>query len=160
MTNGHGTASSHSCPTSNPHTDDGSADLHRTPGTDRAGPTSTAVTASCAPSDPDASDRTAPATVAIPAEALLPQLGESNPMTTPANARELVDAQLAWVPVEVALQLTPATVTPGLILGLAVGDILPLPHPHHRPLDVAVDGQRLASAAVGAMDQRVNPSPI
>ncbi|WP_150308033.1 flagellar motor switch protein FliM [Planctomonas psychrotolerans] len=100
-------------------------------------------------------DRTAPATVAIPAEALLPQLGESNPMTTTANARELVDAQLAWVPVDVALQLTPATVTPGLILGLAVGDILPLPHPHHRPLDVAVDGQRLASAAVGANGSRL-----
>lgn len=100
-------------------------------------------------------DRTEPATVAVPAEALLPQLGEANPTSATANARELVSAQVASVPVEVSLQLAPAAVTPNTILHLAVGDILPIPHPQHRPLDVAVAGQPLAHAAVGAKGSRL-----
>ena len=100
-------------------------------------------------------DRTSPATVAIPAEVLLPQLGEANPTSTTANARELVQVQVAWVPVEVSLQFASATVTPSMILNLTVGDILSIPHPQHRPLDVAVGGRTLASAAVGANGSRL-----
>ena len=80
-------------------------------------------------------ERSAAGTVAIPAEVLLPQLGESNPPSTrptPATARR---ASSRSVPVDVALQLTPATVPPSAVLDLAVGDLLPLPHPQHRPLD-------------------------
>ena len=95
------------------------------------------------------------ATVAIPADALLPQLGETNPTSTTAGAAELLKSQLEWVPVEVALRLAPASVMPSQILDLAVGDLLPLPHPHHRPLDLAVDGQPLARAAVGANGSRL-----
>ncbi len=97
----------------------------------------------------------ATATVALPAVALLPQLGETNPTSTTDNARELVTAQLAHVPVEVSLRLTPAMVKPNLILGLAVGDLLPLPHPQHRPFDVAVGGQSVAGAALGANGSRL-----
>lgn len=100
-------------------------------------------------------DSTSAATVAIPADALLPQLGEANPTSTPADARELVQAQLPWVPVEVALRLTPAAITPARVLELAVGDILPVPHSQHRPLQLAVDGMPLASAAVGASGARL-----
>lgn len=100
-------------------------------------------------------DRLTPATVAIPAEVLLPQLGEANPMSTTANARELVQAQIAHVPVEVSLQLSPAMVSPNMVLGLAAGDLLPLPHPQHRPFDLAVDGMTLARAAVGANGSRL-----
>lgn len=96
-----------------------------------------------------------PATVAIPAEALLPQMGQTNPMSSTANARELIHAQIARVPVDVSVQLTAARVKPSMILGLAVGDVLPLPHAQHRPLDVAVDGQRLAYAAVGSNGARL-----
>lgn len=95
------------------------------------------------------------ATVAIPAEALLPQLGETNPTSTTAGAGELLTSQLEWVPVEVALRLEPASVMPSQILDLAVGDLLPLTHPHHRPLDLVVDGQPLARAAVGANGSRL-----
>ena len=100
-------------------------------------------------------ENTAMATLAIPAEALLPQLGETNPTSTTANAKELLHAQLAWVPVDVSLQLASAPVKPRTILELAVGDVLPLPHPQHRPLNVTVGGQRLAQAAVGVSGSRL-----
>jgi flagellar motor switch protein FliM len=95
------------------------------------------------------------ATVALPAEAILPQLGEANPTSTTANARELIRGQVEQVPVTVSVRLTAAMVMPRTILELAVGDILPLPHPQHRPLDVAVDGHTLASAALGANGSRL-----
>lgn len=100
-------------------------------------------------------ENTSAATLAIPAEVLLPQLGEANPTSTVANAKELMRAQLARVPVEVALRLVPASVKPSVILNLAVGDVLPLPHPQHRPLDVTVHGHRLAHAAVGSNGPRL-----
>lgn len=100
-------------------------------------------------------EATAPATLAIPAEVLLPQLGEANPTSTTANARELIDSQLAAVPVDVALQLLPAQVLPSAILRLAVGDVLSLPHPEHRPLDVTVGGIPVGRAAVGANGSRL-----
>ena len=97
----------------------------------------------------------AAATVALPAVALLPQLGETNPTRSTVGAKELVHAQLAWVPVDVSLRLASARVLPDRILSLAVGDVLRLPHPQHRPLDVAVGGQPLAGAAVGANGSRL-----
>ncbi|BDZ49026.1 flagellar motor switch protein FliM [Frondihabitans sucicola] len=100
-------------------------------------------------------ESTAPATLALPAEILLPQLGETNPTSTTANARELIDSQLAAVPVEVALQFLPAQVLPSKVLDLAVGDLLALPHPEHRPLDVTIDGQTVGRAAVGANGSRL-----
>jgi len=100
-------------------------------------------------------ESTATATLALPADTLLPQLGETNPTTSPANHAELLQAQLASVPVDVSLQLTPIRVLPSVILGLAVGDVLPIPHSKHRPLDVVVDGQPLARAAVGSNGSRL-----
>jgi len=95
------------------------------------------------------------ATLALPASALLPQLGDAYPASTTADARELVTAQLTRVPVDVSLRLEPAAVRPSTILNLAVGDVLPLPHPRHRPLDVAVDGHTVATAALGASGSRL-----
>lgn len=100
-------------------------------------------------------DSSTSATLAMPAEVLLPQLGESNPMSTADGARKLLTAQLGSVPVDVALQLAPASVKPSRILGLSVGDVLRIPHPQHRPFSVSVDGQPLASAAIGANGSRL-----
>ncbi|WP_423922012.1 flagellar motor switch protein FliM [Frigoribacterium sp. 2-23] len=100
-------------------------------------------------------ERVAPGTVAIPAEVLLPQLGEANPTINSADARELLGAQLAGVPVGVSLQFAPAAVVPSVVLGLAVGDVLPLPHPQNRPLAIVVDGQPVGRAAVGANGSRL-----
>lgn len=116
-----------------------------------------------APADPmivstftiEVADTSCRASIAIPAEVLLPQLGEANPMSETANSTELIGAQLAHVPVDVALALTPAMVRPAAVLNLAVGDLVPLPHPQHRPLNVTVNGQALAHAAVGANGSRL-----
>lgn len=61
----------------------------------------------------------------------------------------LLRAQLTNVPVDLALRLRAAHVSPATVLGLAVGDVITLPHPQHRPLDLAVDGQVVAHAAIG-----------
>ena len=57
-------------------------------------------------------ERVAPGTVAIPADVLLSQLGESNPTIDAADARDLLGAQLASVPVGVSLTFAPAAVLP------------------------------------------------
>jgi flagellar motor switch protein FliM len=62
---------------------------------------------------------------------------------------ELLRGQVATVPVDLALRLRPVAVNPATVLGLAVGDVLTLPHPQHRPLDLAVDGTIVAHAAIG-----------
>ena len=46
-------------------------------------------------------------------------------------------------------------VKPSVVLGSPSATCLPLPHPQHRPLDVAVDGQPVAAAAVGANGSRL-----
>lgn len=100
-------------------------------------------------------DHRSRATVAIPAAVILPQLGESNPTSPVENARGLIEAQLGTVPIDVVLRLAPAPVLPGTVLGLTVGDVIPLPHSQHRPLDLVVDGHELADAAVGINGSRL-----
>jgi flagellar motor switch protein FliM len=68
---------------------------------------------------------------------------------------DLLRAQLVTVPVHLALRLRPAPVSPATILDLAVGDVIPLPHQQHRPLDLAVEGQIVAHAAIGAQSGHV-----
>ena len=55
----------------------------------------------------------------------------------------------------VALRLRPAPVSPATILDLAVGDVIALPHQQHRPLDLTVEGQIVAHAAIGAQSGHV-----
>jgi flagellar motor switch protein FliM len=100
-------------------------------------------------------DRPSTATVALPAEVLLPQLGDATPAVGAAEARRLLGAQLASVPVGVSLQFAPAAVLPSVVLGLADGDVLPLPHPQSRPLEIRVDGQAVGRAAVGSNGSRL-----
>ncbi|MET0303247.1 MAG: flagellar motor switch protein FliM [Microbacteriaceae bacterium] len=94
-------------------------------------------------------------TVALPAELLLPQLGRVEAPVSSIAADVLVRDQLATVPLEVSLTLAPLPVAPSAVLDLAVGDVLTFPHPHHRPLDLTVDGQTVARAAVGANGSRL-----
>lgn len=101
------------------------------------------------------SDAPVIATVAIPEHVLMPQLGEANPPSLAENARGLLQRQLAYVPVDVSLQLNPIQVLPSRILSLAVGDLLSIPHPHHRPLDLIVGDQILGTAAVGVNGSRL-----
>jgi flagellar motor switch protein FliM len=89
----------------------------------------------------------AAASLAIPADILLSGLGDVNPTVHSRDAEALVRAQVTQVPVDIAIQLNPTPVTPAQILGLAVGDVIPLPHLENRPFDVAINGTRLATAA-------------
>ena len=85
------------------------------------------------------------ATIAMPAEVLVQQLG-SNQLSDAGAAPAQLRAQVGKVPVEVALALVPLPVTPHTILNLTVGDVLTLPHPTSRPFDLTVGGKPIALA--------------
>lgn len=87
-------------------------------------------------------------TIAVPADALLPQLGAVNPVASTEDAPELVRRQIAEVPVDVVIRLAEATITPEQVLALAVGDTIPLPHHEREPFRVSVGGRELAQAMV------------
>ncbi len=95
------------------------------------------------------------ATVALPSRVVLAQMSETNPTIPADDAKTLLRAQLAGVPVEVSAQFTPAVIKPGEVLRLAVDDVLPLPHPEHRPLDITVGTQTIGQAAIGASGSRL-----
>jgi flagellar motor switch protein FliM len=91
-------------------------------------------------------ETTCEATVAFPSETLLGQLGAANPVASTENARELVLSRLAGTPVTVGLRHIPVSVLPAKVLGLAEGDVIKLPHPEGRPLDLTVEGQPFGTA--------------
>jgi flagellar motor switch protein FliM len=92
------------------------------------------------------------ATVALPADAILP--GLVAPPAEQSTDDTGLRAQLPAVPVQLAVQLAPLPVTAGRVISLAVGDVIRLPHPSHRPLDVVVDGVPIARASAGASGSR------
>ncbi|NEM91185.1 flagellar motor switch protein FliM [Galbitalea soli] len=95
------------------------------------------------------------ASIAIPADAMLPHLTPLGAIRPQGARPDPTRVQLDTVPVAVSLQLQPAIVGPADILGLVEGDLIALPHPQHRPLNVAVDGHVVARAAVGANGSRL-----
>lgn len=95
------------------------------------------------------------ATLAFPAELILGRLGDANPVTRVEDARALLESQVTNVPVTVAVQLAPSSVTPVQIIGLSVGDMLTLNHHSTKPLNIAVGGQVMAHAALGASGSRL-----
>ncbi len=105
--------------------------------------------------DIEVGDRTAAATHALPAEALLPQVGAVEPQQSHAEGEANLRAHLAAAPVELAVAFDPTPVNPRVVLGLAEGDLIRLVHPQHRPLTLTVAGQPVARAAVGANGSRL-----
>ncbi|MBB2924197.1 flagellar motor switch protein FliM [Cellulomonas cellasea] len=103
------------------------------------------------------------ATFMLPAELLLASLraNEGTDARTAderrAHALALVelDAAVQEVPVDVSVRFAPVTVSPRDVLGLTVGEVLPLSHPTTKPLDVVVDGVVLARAAAGNNGSRL-----
>jgi flagellar motor switch protein FliM len=87
-------------------------------------------------------------TFAVPAYAM--ETGPIGGSVFDGDPAKLILGQLHSVPLRVALQLQPTTVRPGVVLGLAEGDLIRLAHPRTKPLTLAVDGQVMARAAVGA----------
>lgn len=99
--------------------------------------------------------RTVGASVMLPASVVLPAFANAGSTAAAAAAPELVRQHVELAPVEVALRLRSRTILPHEVLDLAVGDVLTLPHPSDRPLDLVVDDQPLAAAAVGTSGARL-----
>lgn len=103
------------------------------------------------------------ATFMLPADLLLTSL-RTNEHVDGRTAEEIAASEVAMadlaasvqdVPVDVSVQFRPLTVHPRDVLELSVGDVLTLPHPTARPLDVVVDDVVLAHAAVGSNGARL-----
>jgi len=95
------------------------------------------------------------ATVAIPAAAVMPQLGDGAPAQRAEDVTELLRSHLIEVPVELGLRFTPTQVGPATVLHLAEGDVIPLSHPQHLPLALVLDDETIVHAAVGANGDRL-----
>jgi len=99
-------------------------------------------------------ERAAPVTFALPLEVV--RLDLNAPAAVPGAApEELLRSQLGLVPVQLSLRLDDAAVDPQLVLSLREGDLIPLPHPEHRPLRLTVDGNTIATAAAGSSGSRL-----
>lgn len=111
-------------------------------------------------------ERTEAATVALPATIVLERLSRTASATHESADPAVVRMQVEETPVELTLRLATRSVRPGDVLGLAVGDVLALPHGQDRPLDLAIGEHVVATAAVGTNGARLacvvtsaHPSP-
>jgi flagellar motor switch protein FliM len=103
------------------------------------------------------------ATVCLPFAALFPHLeaatGHGVLSDRERAARALAGRHLAGrlesVPVEVTVRFEPARLTPSTLVALAVGDVLPLPHPVAAPLAVTAAEVTFAHAVPGAQGKRL-----
>lgn len=93
--------------------------------------------------------------LAVPVPLALEALGAVAPAHDPAEVTALLTRHLAVAPVEVALRFDDTRVGPSTVLDLAVGDLIPLAHPAHRPLVVQLDGAHVLRAAVGSNGDRL-----
>lgn len=100
-------------------------------------------------------DLVSPATVMLPSELVIPRLSSVNPTTPVDNAPELLRRQVHETPVELALRLSPVAMTPREVLQLSVGDLITVPHSHDKPLELVIDGNVIATAAVGSNGTRL-----
>lgn len=100
-------------------------------------------------------EASAAASLAFPAETILPQMGAAHQAASAATAKDMIHEQLLDTPLDVYLQLEATSVKPSAIMHLSVGDIVALPHPKDRPFNVTVDGYRLATASAGTNGSRL-----
>lgn len=101
------------------------------------------------------------ATLAMPFTGLYPVL-EAAANTKRNDRRDIalrsaaaLQARLRDIPVEVAVQFSKVALTPTQILGLSVGDVLPLGQSTNHPLQVTSDGVTFAHAVPGNAGKHV-----
>ena len=105
----------------------------------------------------------APATLCLPFSALQPVLDQASGPALFADRKgvdlqesaRLVTARLGDAPVDVTVRFDPVTLTSAEILGLEVGDVLPLHHPVAAPLSVCAAERVCASAVPGSKGRRL-----
>lgn len=102
------------------------------------------------------------ATVCMPLQPLLPLLVAQRPRTTDDDDAESVAAaahrvreRLGEVPLEVAVEFRPLTLSPDRILSLHPGDVLTLPHRVGVPLTLRAGGTVYAHAIAGRSGSRL-----
>ena len=103
-----------------------------------------------------------PATLCLPFAALQPALEQSGGPALfgdrkgdPAESARAVAARLTAAPVDISVRFEPVSLTSADILGLRVGDVLPLRHPVNAPLSVCASDRVCASAVPGAKGRRL-----
>ncbi|MFL6060792.1 MAG: flagellar motor switch protein FliM [Marmoricola sp.] len=102
-------------------------------------------------------------TVCLPFSGLLPHLASAaapapasdRERAKRAQAAELLQAQFAEVPLEVAVRFRPTNLDPDALGSIEPGDVIRLAHPSSAPLDVTVDDTVFAHATAGAQGQRL-----
>lgn len=102
-------------------------------------------------------------TVCLPFSGLLPHLASAaapapasdRERAKRAQAAELLQAQFAEVPLEVAVRFRATRLGPDSLSELKPGDVVRLAHPSSAPLDVTVDDTTFAHATAGAQGQRL-----
>lgn len=102
-------------------------------------------------------------TVCLPFSGLLPHLASAaapapasdRERAKRAQAAELLHAQFAQVPLEVAVRFRSTRLGPDALSALEPGDVVRLAHPASAPLDVTVDDTTFAHATAGAQGQRL-----
>lgn len=105
-------------------------------------------------------DQQATSTLCIPFATLQPALDAIGSRHASARgvdpgAARAVERRLEAVPVEVTVAFREVTLTSSEVLGLSVGDVLPLRHPVSEPLAVSADGVAVAAAVPGSHGQRL-----
>ncbi len=100
------------------------------------------------------------ASVALPMPAVTPK--SVDPVTdrgaetaARAQTRKAITNSVQEVAIEVAARLTPARMTSGEIMQLAVGDVVRFPHPVNRPLDLVAGEFVCGSVTLGQQGARV-----
>jgi flagellar motor switch protein FliM len=102
-------------------------------------------------------------TVCLPFSGLLPHLASAaapapasdRERAKRAQAAELLQAQFAQVPLEVAVRFRSTRLSPDALTELVPGDVVRLAHPSAAPLDVTVDDTVFAHATAGAQGLRL-----
>lgn len=84
--------------------------------------------------------------LAIPASALLPRMGNANPSDNDQVLAAGLAENLAHVPVEISLQISGTTMTAAQIMQWTEGTEILLPHPRQQPMNVVVGHQKFAQA--------------
>ena len=103
-----------------------------------------------------------PATLCLPFAALQPALEQAagpalfgDRKGDPQESSRAVAVRLGGAPVDVAVRFSTVALTSTEILGLRVGDVLPLRHPVSEPLSVCASDRVCASAVPGAKGRRL-----
>lgn len=108
-------------------------------------------------------ERTDNATLMMPADFLTAALRQADsadnrsPDEQVAREKALADleAAVSHTPMDVAVRYTPRVVQPREVIGLAVGDTLPLTHLTSRPLEVVIGDAVIARASTGNSGSRL-----